>query len=221
MKNYLLVGASSAMALGTSKQLLSEGHQILRLSRNPSFSDFPVSDYTENLPVIDTALDGLVYFPGSIQLKPFRSLKLEDFNLDLQIHVFGAIQVLKSYAHLLTESSSVVLISSVATKVGMPYHASVSLSKGAIEGLAVALAAEWSPKIRVNVVSPSLTQTPMAEKLTNSQEKIEAGANRHPLKRLGQPEDFSQIISFLLSDKSSWITGQKFAIDGGISTLKV
>jgi len=115
----------------------------------------------------------------------------------------------------------VVLISSVAAHLGMPFHASVSLSKGALEGLALALAAEWSPKTRVNVIAPSLTLTPMAEKLTNSPEKVEAGANRHPLKRLGNPEDFSQIISFLLSDNSSWITGQTFAVDGGLSALKV
>jgi len=221
MKTILLVGASSAMAQSTAKLLEQEGNQVIRLSRNTDFSDFPVLDYHGSLPALDSDIDGIVYFPGTIQLKPFRSLKIEDFKQDLEIHVFGVINVLKSYASLLSKTSSVVLISSVAAHVGMPFHASVSLSKGALEGLALALAAEWSPKTRVNVVAPSLTLTPMAEKLTNSPEKVEAGANRHPLKRLGNPEDFSQIISFLLSDNSAWITGQSFAVDGGLSTLKV
>jgi len=221
MKTILLVGASSAMAQSTARILEQEGNRVIRLSRNADYSDFPILDYHESLPTFDSAIDGIVYFPGTIQLKPFRSLKVEDFKQDLEIHVFGAINVLKAYASLLSESSSVVLISSVAAHLGMPFHASVSLSKGALEGLALALAAEWSPKTRVNVVAPSLTLTPMAEKLTNSPEKVEAGANRHPLKRLGNPEDFSQIISFLLSDNSSWITGQTFAVDGGLSALKV
>jgi NAD(P)-dependent dehydrogenase (short-subunit alcohol dehydrogenase family) len=220
MKTYLLVGASSAMAQATTAQLEQEGNRVIRLSRNASFSDVPMVDYLGALPAIEGSLDGIVYFPGTIQLKPFRSLSLEDFQQDLNIHVLGAIHVLKSYATLLNPSSSVVLISSVAARVGMPYHASVSLSKGALEGLALALAAEWSPKTRVNVVAPSLTQTPMADKLTNTLEKREAGANRHPLKRLGTPEDFSQIIAFLLSEKSAWITGQTFAVDGGLAALK-
>lgn len=173
------------------------------------------------MPIIDQRFDGLVYFPGSINLKPFRSLKLEDFQDDFNIHVLGAVNSLKAYQAQLNEGASVVLISSVAANVGMPFHASVASVKAALEGLGRSLAAEWAPKIRVNVVAPSLTITPMAEKLTNTPEKIEAGAQRHPLKRLGNPEDFASCISFLLSEQSAWITGQVLPVDGGMGRLKV
>ena len=221
MKHFLLVGASSAVAQSTKSTLLDKGHQVTQLSRVESYSDYELTDYISALPSIDTRFDGIVYFPGSINLKPFRSLKLEDFQSDFNIHVLGAVNVLKTYQSNLNEGASVVLISSVAATTGMPFHASVASVKAALEGFARALAAEWAPKIRVNVVAPSLTLTPMAEKLTNTQEKIEAGAQRHPLKRLGNPSDLAHAISFLLGDDSAWMTGQTLAVDGGMGKLKV
>lgn len=221
MKHFLLVGASSAVAQSTKSTLLDKGHQVTQLSRVESFSDYELTDYMSALPSIDTRFDGIVYFPGSINLKPFRSLKLEDFQSDFNIHVLGAVNVLKAYQSNLNEGASVVLISSVAATTGMPFHASVASVKAALEGFARALAAEWAPKIRVNVVAPSLTLTPMAEKLTNTPEKIEAGAQRHPLKRLGNPSDLAHAISFLLGDDSAWMTGQTLAVDGGMGKLKV
>lgn len=221
MKHFLLVGASSAIAQTTKSTLLAKGYQVTQLSRNQSVSDYEITDYLSALPTIDTRFDGIVYFPGSINLKPFRSLKLEDFQADFNIHVLGAVNVLKTYQSNLNEGASVVLISSVAATTGMPFHASVASVKAAIEGFARSLAAEWAPKIRVNVVAPSLTLTPMAEKLTNSPEKIEAGAQRHPLKRLGNPSDLANAISFLLGDDSAWMTGQVLAVDGGMGNLKV
>lgn len=221
MKHFLLVGASSAIAQTTKSTLLAKGYQVTQLSRNQSVSDYELTDYISTLPTIDTRFDGIVYFPGSINLKPFRSLKLEDFQSDFNIHVLGAVNVLKTYQSNLNEGASVVLISSVAATTGMPFHASVASVKAAIEGFARSLAAEWAPKIRVNVVAPSLTLTPMAEKLTNSPEKIEAGAQRHPLKRLGNPSDLANAISFLLGDDSAWMTGQVLAVDGGMGNLKV
>lgn len=221
MKHFLLVGASSAIAQTTKSTLLAKGHQVTQLSRNQSVSDYEITDYLSALPSIDTRFDGIVYFPGSINLKPFRSLKLEDFQSDFNIHVLGAVNVLKTYQSNLNEGASVVLISSVAATTGMPFHASVASVKAALEGFARSLAAEWAPKIRVNVVAPSLTLTPMAEKLTNSPEKIEAGAQRHPLKRLGKPSDLANAITFLLGDDSAWMTGQVLAVDGGMGNLKV
>lgn len=221
MKKYLIAGASSALAQATKNQLISDGNWVIQLSRNPSFSDFELIDYVSELPAIDQQIDGLVYFPGTINLKPFRSLKLEDFQTDFNIHVLGAVNALKTYQSQMNEGSSVVLISSVAATTGMPFHASVAAVKAALEGLGRSLAAEWAPKIRVNVVAPSLTITPMAERLINTPEKIEAGAQRHPMKRLGNPEDFASCISFLLSDQSSWITGQVLPVDGGMGKLKV
>jgi NAD(P)-dependent dehydrogenase (short-subunit alcohol dehydrogenase family) len=221
MKRFLLVGASSAIAQSTKSELLAKGYEVTQLSRNQSFSDYELTDYVSALPAIDTRFDGIVYFPGSINLKPFRSLKLEDFQSDFNIHVLGAVNVLKTYQSNLNEGASVVLISSVAATTGMPFHASVAAVKAALEGFARSLAAEWAPKIRVNVVAPSLTLTPMAEKLTNSPEKIEAGAQRHPLKRLGNPSDLSNAITFLLGEESAWMTGQVLAVDGGMGKLKV
>jgi NAD(P)-dependent dehydrogenase (short-subunit alcohol dehydrogenase family) len=221
MKHFLLVGASSAIAQSTKSALLAKGYEVTQLSRNQSVSDYEITDYLSALPAIDTRFDGIVYFPGSINLKPFRSLKLEDFQSDFNIHVLGAVNVLKTYQSNLNEGASVVLISSVAATTGMPFHASVASVKAALEGFARSLAAEWAPKIRVNVVAPSLTLTPMAEKLTNSPEKIEAGAQRHPLKRLGNPSDLSNAITFLLGEESAWMTGQVLAVDGGMGKLKV
>ena len=221
MKHFLLVGASSAIAQTTKSTLLDRGYQVTQLSRVESFSDYELTDYLSALPSIDTRFDGIVYFPGSINLKPFRSLKLEDFQSDFNIHVLGAVNVLKTYQSNLNEGSSVVLISSVAATTGMPFHASVASVKAAVEGFAMSLAAEWAPKIRVNVVAPSLTLTPMAEKLTNTPEKIEAGAQRHPLKRLGNTTDLANAITFLLGEESAWITGQVLAVDGGMGNLKV
>jgi NAD(P)-dependent dehydrogenase (short-subunit alcohol dehydrogenase family) len=221
MRNYLFLGASSALAQATKTKVESDGNSVFQISRNASYSDVGVIDYLSVMPSIDQRFDGIVYFPGSINLKPFRSLKLEDFQEDFNIHVLGAVNSLKAYHAQLNEGASVVLISSVAASTGMPFHASVASVKAALEGLGRSLAAEWAPKIRVNVVAPSLTLTPMAEKLTNTPEKIEAGAQRHPMKRLGNPQDFASCIAFLLSEQSAWITGQVLPVDGGMGKLKV
>lgn len=221
MRNYLFLGASSALAQATKTKVESEGDSVFQISRNASYSNVEILDYVSVMPSIEQRFDGLVYFPGSINLKPFRSLKLEDFQDDFNIHVLGAVNSLKAYQAQLNEGASVVLISSVAANVGMPFHASVASVKAALEGLGRSLAAEWAPKIRVNVVAPSLTITPMAEKLTNTPEKIEAGAQRHPMKRLGNPQDFASCIAFLLSEQSAWITGQVIPVDGGMGKLKV
>ncbi|NBU92352.1 MAG: SDR family oxidoreductase [Flavobacteriia bacterium] len=220
MKHFLLVGASSAIAQATKHHLMNDGHSVVQLSRNSLHSDVPIMDYLGELPKMDQSLDGLVYFPGSINLKPFRSLKLEDFQHDLNVHFLGAVNVLKTYFNQLNEGASVVMISSVAATTGMPFHASVASVKAALEGLGRSLAAEWAPKVRVNVVAPSLTLTPMADKLTNTPEKIEAAGQRHPLKRIGSPEDLAHSIVFLLSPTSSWMTGQVISVDGGMGTLK-
>jgi len=221
MRNYLFLGASSALAQATKTKVESDGDSVFQISRNASYSDVEILDYSSVMPSIDQRFDGIVYFPGSINLKPFRSLKLEDFQEDFNIHVLGAVNSLKAYHAQLNEGASVVLISSVAASTGMPFHASVASVKAALEGLGRSLAAEWAPKIRVNVVAPSLTLTPMAEKLTNTPEKIEAGAQRHPLKRIGNPQDFASCIAFLLSEQSAWITGQVLPVDGGMGKLKV
>lgn len=169
------------------------------------------------------ALHGLVYCPGTINLKPFHRLSLDEFRNDFQINVVGAVAVLQACMNRLkkVEGASVVLFSTVAAKVGMSFHGSVSASKGAIEGLVKSLAAEWAPGlIRLNAVAPSLTDTPMGHFLVNSPEKIDSSNKRHALGRFGQPADIAAAVTFLLSDESSWVTGQIFGVDGGMGSLK-
>ena len=227
MKTTLIIGASSGIGKAIANKLIKQRETVISISRNlpdASFSHFYQHDILSNeeMPKLDGTIDGLVYCPGSINLKPFRALKKQDFLDDLELNVLGAIKAIQAYTSNLQQSKkpSIVLFSTVAVQTGMPFHSSVSISKGAIEGLTKALAAEFSPKIRVNCIAPSLTQTAMAEKLINTPEKLEASNNRHALKRIGDPMDIANTAEFLLSENSSWITGQVIHVDGGMSTIK-
>ena len=231
-KNILVVGGSSGIGLSLVQSLHQQKANVYVISRtvSPAWPDEIKSlqaDVTKELDTVESflpeQLHGLVYAVGSITLKPFNRLSAEDFFNDYQLNVLGAVRTTQIALKALKNagSSSIVFISSVAAKIGLPYHASIAAAKGAVEGMAISLAAELaSLKIRVNVVSPSLTNTSLAEKLLNSPEKQEASAKRHPLGRYGQPEDISNSIAFLLSDKSSWMTGQVIGIDGGMGNLK-
>ncbi len=224
MKTFLFIGANSDLAIEARKLIEGKGNKVISISRNPNelYPDFLVGNAVLNqLPEISNEIDGLVYFPGSINLKPFRSLKSTDFQQDFEINVLGAIHAIQCYAKQLKEGSSIVLFSTVAVQTGMPFHSAVSVAKGAVEGLTRALAAEFAPKVRVNCIAPSLTQTKLAGRLLNSEEKVEAMANRHPLKKIGKPKDLANALEFLLLDNSSWMTGQILAIDGGMSSLRL
>ena len=230
MKNILLIGGSYGIGLEISKNLVG-ANNIFVASRTFENSDhlnvihipFDASTDSLDLSKLPSVLDGLVYCPGSINLRPFKGLKIETFEDDLQINFISLVKVIQTVLPLLTASnqSSIVLFSSIAVAMGMPFHTSVAAAKGAIEGFAKALAAEYAPRIRVNVIAPSLTDTPLADKFLNNETKQQKSAERHPLKRFGQPEDIAQMTSFLLDDKASWITGQVFHVDGGMSTLLV
>lgn len=230
MKNILLIGGSYGIGYELAKELQQEYTVFVASRTNENLKDLKVTHIpfdattdtldTSNLP--DT-LDGLVYCPGSINLRPFRGLKLETFESDMHLNFFSMVKVIQGVLPQLTasEQSSIVLFSSVAVKMGMPFHTSVAAAKGAIEGFAKALASEYAPKIRVNIIAPSLTNTPLAEKFLSNGEKKEKSAQRHPLKRIGTTEDIAQMASFLLDKKSSWISGQIFHVDGGMSSLLV
>ena len=166
-------------------------------------------------------LDGIVYCPGSINLKPFSRIKPEEFLADFNLQVVGAVKLIQQVLPLLRKSAnpSVVLFSTVAVQKGLPFHSQVSASKGAIEGLTRALAAEFAPSIRVNCIAPSLTDTPLAASLLNTEQKKEANALRHPMKRVGTARDIAEMAAFLLSAKSSWMTGQIIGVDGGMGSL--
>lgn len=226
-KTFLFAGASSRMAAESAIALKKKGHTIIGISMNPRESAFDtvhtISSYDfGNFPAINEAIDGLVYFPGTINLKPFGRLSSEDFKRDFSINALGAAACIQAYLPNLkkSEGSSVVLISTVAVQTGLPFHASISMAKGAIEGLTRALAAEFAPSIRVNCIAPSLVETALAAKLIDSSEKAEQMKKRNPMRKIGSPIDMANAISFLLLPDSSWITGQILAVDGGMGSLK-
>jgi NAD(P)-dependent dehydrogenase (short-subunit alcohol dehydrogenase family) len=226
-KNILLIGGSSGIGLSLVNQI-SQDHNVYAACRssnslpeNVNYINYDVLNDELDSSSFPETIDSFIYLPGSINLRPFKSLSIESFKEDLEINFIGLIKSLKSVLKNLTasNSASIVLFSTVAVQRGMPFHSSVSSSKGAIEGLAKSLAAELSPKIRVNVIAPSLVNTPLANRFLNNDIKIEKSANRHPLKRIGSASDIANLIDYLISDKSSWITGQIIAIDGGLSTI--
>lgn len=233
LKFYLIAGGSSGIGLELAKKLSAEGHRVVVVSRTgDSLEGLPGVEHLQKDLLRDElaegelpdTLDGVAYCPGSINLKPFRSLKPEAFLDDFQINVLGAVKVLQASQKALKSASgggSVVLFSTVAVRQGMPFHASIAAAKGAVEGLARSLAAEWAPAVRVNCIAPSLTETPLAARLLNSDEKKESTGARHPLKRVGTAEEIAAIAHFLLAGNSGWITGQVIGADGGMSTLKV
>jgi NAD(P)-dependent dehydrogenase (short-subunit alcohol dehydrogenase family) len=181
------------------------------------------SEHFDLIPNLPEVIDGLVYCPGTINLKPFHRFTIEDFQKDYNVNVLGAVRVLQACMKGLkkSDSAAVVLFSTVAVGIGLGFHSSISSAKGAVEGLAKSLAAEWAPnKIRVNVVAPSLTDTPLAGQLLGTEDKKEASNKRHPLGRYGQPEDIALAAIYLLSDNASWMTGQVLHLDGGLSSLR-
>ena len=228
---YLVVGGSSGIGLALTRKLAAEGHRVIAASRTAEHlqriegvrhlpydalqHEAPLNPETETL-------HGLVYLPGSINLKPFHRLKREDFLQDFELNVVGAVKVIQDTLPLLkkAERSSIVLFSTVAVAQGMSFHASVATAKGALEGLARSLAAELAPKIRVNVIAPSITDTPLAGRLLSTEDKRQASGKRHPIDRIGTPDDMAAAASFLLTDQSSWITGQVLGVDGGLSRVK-
>lgn len=230
MKNILLIGGSYGIGNAIAKALQNDANVFIASRTNENLAGlniqhipFDVTSDTLDTTNLPSIIDGLVYCPGSINLRPFKGLKPEAFEADLQINFIGLVKVIQAVLSNLvaSEQSSIVLFSSVAASMGMPFHTSVAAAKGAIEGFAKALAAEYAPKIRVNVIAPSLTDTPLSDKFLSSEEKREKSALRHPLKRFGTAEDIAEMASFLLSDKSSWISGQIFHVDGGMSSLLV
>ena len=226
MANYLIIGSSSGIGAALSEALAKAGHQVIGISRNnknnlPQHFCFDVTS-DEVLPPINQVIDGLVYCPGSIVLKPFRALKEPDFLQDFKLNVVSAVKIIQAYLPNLqqSETPSIVLFSTVAVQTGMPFHASVAASKGAIEGLTRSLAAEFAPKIRVNCIAPSLTDTPLAARLLDSETKITSAKERHPLKKIASADEIAKMALFLLSESAGFMTGQIIKMDGGISSIK-
>jgi 3-oxoacyl-[acyl-carrier protein] reductase len=230
-KTYVVVGATSGIGRQVAEDLIGQGATVYALSRRGELPDGPESliharcdvlAEQPTFPEIDEPLDGLAYLPGTINLKPFHLLRRQDFVQDLEVNYLGAVKTLQQYLPQLrkAESASIVLMSTVAVQTGLSFHSSVAGAKGAVEGLTRALAAELAPKIRVNAVAPSLTDTPLAASLLNQPAKRESAAKRHPLQRVGTTADIASAVCFLLWEQSDWITGQVLAVDGGLSRIR-
>ncbi|MET2984634.1 SDR family NAD(P)-dependent oxidoreductase [Aureibaculum conchae] len=227
MKKIIIIGGSKGIGKAILQTLL-EKSEVINISRTPSdvnhknLSQYQCNVLEDELPKI-AEVDSLIYCPGSINLKPISRLNLEDFKDDFNINVLGAVRVIKKYLPQLKKGNnpSVLLFSTVAVKLGMPFHASIAVAKGGVEGLVKSLAAELAPTVRVNAIAPTVTDTGLADKLLRNDKMKEKMIDRHPLKKYLNPQEVADMAEFLISDKTASISGQIFEMDCGIVSLKI
>ncbi|MBW6474040.1 MAG: SDR family oxidoreductase [Anaerolineaceae bacterium] len=237
-KKVLIYGGSGGIGSMTGRLLRERGYDLHLVGRDEGKlvqvaaelgATYTVGDVTDDslfervTQEAGDVLDGLVYAIGTINLRSFSRLGEHDFMKDFQVNAIGAARAIQAALPALkkSENASVVLYSSIAAIQGFALHASIGMAKAAVSGLTISLAAELAPKIRVNAIAPSLTQTPLGDKVASSEQMQAAIAGMHPLPRLGTPADIASLTAFLISEESSWITGQIFSVDGGRSTLRV
>jgi len=231
MKTYVVFGGSRGIGAALVSVLLKDGHAVLNVSRNDSEEKHVNLSYHsldvlkqdwDSLPALQE-IHGLAYCPGSIDLKPLRRVSVDDMKEAMDVNLYGALKAIQWAYPVMrkTPNAAVVLFSTVAVSQGMPFHTVVASAKGAVEGFAKSLAAEFAPKVRVNCIAPSLTDTELAGDLLRDDKRREASAERHPLKRIGQREDIAHAAQYLLGGESSWVTGQVLHVDGGMSSIRV
>jgi NAD(P)-dependent dehydrogenase (short-subunit alcohol dehydrogenase family) len=226
MGKVLIIGGTKGIGRAIVSEVIEE-HEVVCLSRN--ISDFTHNNYkhikfdvlNDEFPEIES-LDTLIYCPGTINLKPISTLTTDDFRYDFELNVIGAVKAIKKYLNLLkkSENPSILMFSTVATKLGMPYHSSVSVSKSGIDGLVKTLGAELAPKIRINAIAPTITNTDLASKILRNEKVIENMIERHPLKKILSPDEIAKMACYLISKNSSSISGQIFNMDAGIVSFK-
>ena len=228
-KNILIIGGNSDIGLEINNLAKAEGHSVYGTSRDETtssnYDNFIHLDPNQSLDVLDNIpedIHGLVYCPGTINLKSLQRLTLEDVKVEMEVNFYGAFNVIKKVLPNLkkNDGASVVLFSTVAANTGMPMHSSIAASKSALEGFAISLAAELAPRVAINCVAPSIVDTKLASHILSTDERKEASAQRHPLKSIGTSKSIATSAYFLLSAKENWITGQVISADGGLSTLK-
>ena len=227
MRKIAIVGGSKGIGKAIVQSLI-EDNIVVNISRtaplqpHANLTHYSCDILIDDLPEIE-AVDTLIYCPGSINLKPISRLKLEDFREDFEINVIGAVKAVQKYLPKLKngENPSILLFSTVAAKLGMPYHASVAAAKSAVEGLAKSLGAELAPIIRVNAIAPTVTETDLASKLLRNEKMVENITDRHPLKKFLKPQEVADMATFLISDKAKSISGQIFELDCGIVSFKI
>ena len=227
MNKIIIVGGSRGIGKEIINDLVDD-NLIINLSRNKpelthtNLTHYNVDVLSSDLPDLED-VSSVIYCPGSINLKPIGRISLDEFREDFEINVIGAVKVIQKYLPILKKSNnaSILLFSTVATKLGMPYHSTVAASKSAIDGLVKTLGAELAPKIRVNAIAPTITKTDLASKLLRNEKVIENMIERHPLKKILMPEEVSKIAKFLISKNASSISGQIFNLDAGIVSFKL
>jgi NAD(P)-dependent dehydrogenase (short-subunit alcohol dehydrogenase family) len=227
MKTIIVIGGSKGIGFAIIKTLI-DNHKIINISRTePELSHLNLTHFTcdvlhDELPMIEAA-DGLIYCPGSINLKPISRLSLDDFREDFEINVLGAVKSIHKYLPLLKNGNkpSIILFSTVAAKLGMPFHASIATAKSGVEGLVKSLGAELAPILRINAIAPTITNTQLASKLLRNDKMIENIKERHPLKKFLNPDEVAAMAEFLMSDKAASISGQVFEMDCGIVSFKI
>ena len=233
-EKYLIFGATGSIGSSLAEQLINSGNDVHLVGRNESelkniseklgctstVADVLKDGFIEKVKNDISEINGIAYCVGSIDLKPLKMVTEQDFNKCMKLNLYSAVEVIKGYQESLKKNKgSIVLFSTVAAQRGFTNHAIIASAKAAIEGLTVSLAAEFAPNIRVNCVAPSLTKSKIAEPMLKNKALADGIAKAHPLKRLGEGKDSAALAKFLMTEDSSWMTGQIIAVDGGRSKL--